>query len=284
MAGAGLLRVGVIGDPVAHSLSPALHQPSLDALGIPARYERWHTSADALPERVASLRAADALGASVTVPHKLAVMPLLDEIALLARDAGAVNTVVNRDGRLIGENTDVHGFAASLRESWGDTAFAAATALVLGAGGAALAVVLALHGLGVPAITVANRSEARARRLAADLGSVPIVVGGADRETLAETLRGVSILVNATSLGWNAGESPLELDLLAELPAGATVVDLTYRDTDLLVAARVLGLQTLDGLAMLVHQGAKALELWTGQAAPLAIMREAALRARGERA
>ncbi|MBA3414492.1 MAG: shikimate dehydrogenase [Chloroflexia bacterium] len=279
-----MLRVGVIGDPVAHSLSPALHQPSLDALGIPARYERWHTSADALPERVASLRAADALGASVTVPHKLAVMPLLDEIALLARDAGAVNTVVNRDGRLIGENTDVHGFAASLRESWGDTAFAAATALVLGAGGAALAVVLALHGLGVPAITVANRSEARARRLAADLGSVPIVVGGADRETLAETLRGVSILVNATSLGWNAGESPLELDLLAELPAGATVVDLTYRDTDLLVAARVLGLQTLDGLAMLVHQGAKALELWTGQAAPLAIMREAALRARGERA
>ncbi len=284
MTVAGLLRVGVIGDPVAHSLSPALHQPALDALGVPARYERWHTSAAELPRRIASLRATDALGASVTVPHKLAVMPLLDEIALSARDAGAVNTVVNRGGRLVGENTDVHGFAASLAESRGDASFESDAALVLGAGGAARAVVLGLHGLGVPAIAVANRSRTRARQLAGDLDAVPIAIAEMDRGALAAALQRTSILVNATSLGWKAGESPLDLDLLAELPAEAMVVDLTYRDTDLLMSARARSLKTLDGLAILVHQGAKALELWTRKPAPLAIMREAALRARAERA
>ncbi len=274
------MRVGVIGDPVAHSLSPALQQPALDALGVPARFERWHTSAAELPDRVASLRLADALGASVTVPHKVAVMRLLDEIAETARDAGAVNTVVNRDGRLVGENTDVHGFAASLGEVRSD--FGSYSALVLGAGGAARAVVLGLHGLGVPRITVANRSDERARHLAADLGSVPVDIIDAEGASLAAAIRRASILVNATSLGWTAGETPVDLDLLAALSGDALVVDLTYRETDLLVAARVGGLQALDGLAMLVHQGAKALELWTGKTAPLAIMREAALRARAE--
>src|SRR5689334_3977617 len=99
------LRIGVIGDPVAHSLSPAIHQPALDALGIPATFERWHTLAADLPARIAGLRAADALGASVTVPHKVETMALVDEVADAARRAGAVNTVVNRDGRLLGENT-----------------------------------------------------------------------------------------------------------------------------------------------------------------------------------
>lgn len=117
MSVAGLFRVGVIGDPVAHSLSPAIHQPALDALGIRASYERWHTSGDDLSVRIASLRSPETLGASVTVPHKVAVMPLLDEIARSASDAGAVNTVINREGRLVGENTDVYGFAASLAET-----------------------------------------------------------------------------------------------------------------------------------------------------------------------
>lgn len=284
MSVAGLFRVGVIGDPVAHSLSPAIHQPALDALGIRASYERWHTSGDDLPARIASLRSPETLGASVTVPHKVAVMPLLDEIARSASDAGAVNTIINREGRLVGENTDVYGFAASLAETWGNGTFGTNAALVLGAGGAARAVVLGLHGLGVRDITVVNRGQRRVRKLAADLRSVPVAIGDPEPDALAEALRRTSVLVNATSLGWKQGETPLSLDLVGNLPTRAIVVDLTYRDTDLLVAARADGYRTLDGLAMLVHQGAKALEMWTGKTSPLAVMREAALRARAGRA
>jgi shikimate dehydrogenase len=275
------LRLGVIGDPVAHSLSPALQQPALDALGVPARFERWHTPAADLPARIASLRLPDALGASVTVPHKVAVMPLVDEVAASARGAGAVNTVIRRDRRLIGENTDVYGFAAALREV--TDRFADATALVLGAGGAARAVVVALRELDVPEIMVANRGRSRAAALAADLADAPIRVIAADPAALRAALAETTILVNATSLGWQAGEAPLDVGLLAALPPSALVVDLTYRDTDLLIAARGRRLATLDGLPMLVHQGARALEFWTGRPAPLAVMRAAAERARAER-
>ena len=164
------LRLGLIGDPVAHSLSPAIQQPALDALGVPARYELWPTPVADLPARIAGLRTADVLGANVTVPHKLAVMALIDEVAPLARRAGAVNTIVNRAGRLVGENTDVPGFAASLAAVCPDPG--ERPALILGAGGAARAVLLALEGLGVAALAVANRDPERARRFAADEGEV----------------------------------------------------------------------------------------------------------------
>lgn len=277
------MRVGVIGDPVAHSLSPAIQQPALDALGVDARYERWHTAAADLPARLAGLRAADALGANVTVPHKLAVMPLLDEVSPLARRAGAVNTVVNvdRSGRLLGENTDVHGFAAALAEVCPEPT--GRRALLLGAGGAARAVVLALQGFGVAEIVIANRDPARAARIAADLSPIPLRLLPAGDAAIAGALPAITLLVNATSLGWHPGETPLPLDLLPTLPADCLVIDLTYRDTDLLLAARARALATLDGLPMLVHQGARALELWTGRPAPLAIMLDAARRARQER-
>ena len=275
------LRVGLIGDPVAHSLSPAIQQPALDALGIPARYALWQTPAAALPERIAGLRAPDALGANVTVPHKVAVIGLLDEVSPLARRAGAVNTIVNRDGRLLGENTDVHGFAAALGEVCPDAA--ARSVLILGAGGAARAIALALEGIGAASITVANRDPSRAHRLAADLAPTPIRVVANDPATLRDELGRATLLVNATSLGWHPAETPLPAALLAALPVDALVVDLTYRETDLLAAALERGLATLDGLSMLVHQGAHALELWTGQAAPVPVMFEAALRARAAR-
>ena len=277
-----LRRVGVIGDPVAHSLSPAIQQPALDALGVAARYELWHTPAAELSARIAGLRAPDVLGANVTVPHKLAVMALLDEVAPAARQAGAVNTIVNQHGRLRGENTDIHGFAASLGEACPDPA--ARRALLLGAGGAARAVVLALAGLGVAEIAVANRDPARARRLAADLAPAPVRLVGYDESTLRQEIGRAGLLINATSLGWHPGETPLPLDLLALAPDDALVVDLTYRETDLLRAAREHDLATLDGLAMLVHQGARALALWVGQPAPLAVMMDAARAARAARA
>ena len=279
--GGGPYRLGVIGDPVAHSLSPALHQPALDALGIPATYERWRTAASDIPARIRGLREPDVLGASVTVPHKIAVMPLLDEISPAAARAGAVNTIVNRDGQLFGDNTDIYGFGVTVAE-----ALAGARprmALVLGAGGAARAVALALEAAGIAEIVVANRDVDRAAKLASDLMPAPVRAAALSDALLADALPWAELLVNATSLGWHAGEIPIEETWLDKLPADAVVADLTYRDTDLLVAAAARGLRTADGLAMLVHQGARAFTLWTGQPAPVAAMLEAARSARDSR-
>jgi shikimate dehydrogenase len=268
----------VIGDPIAQSISPAMHQPAFDSVGISATYERWHTTETDLPARIESLRGSDTLGANVTVPHKLAVMKLVDEISPLAKRAGAVNTIVNRNGRLFGDNTDVYGFTTSLISACPDAPHR--RALVLGAGGAARAVVLGLDQIGVTAITIANRDVDRAERLASDLAPIMVETLCLDADLLPNAVQRAGFLVNATSLGWHRGEWPLAPTLLADLPAGAIVVDLTYRDTDLLIAARDRGWATLDGLPMLVHQGARSFELFTGQAAPIDIMMAAALRAR----
>jgi shikimate dehydrogenase len=278
------LRVGLIGDPVAHSLSPAIQQPALDALGIAADYELWPTASQDLPDRIASLRTPGVLGANVTVPHKVAAMALVDVVAPPARRAGAINTVILRDGNLVGDNTDIIGFAAALGAvqppEWREKK---PSALVLGAGGAARAVVLALGAMGIGSVTIANRSDERARHLVADLAPTQLQIVVAKGAGLSATLATTDLLVNATSLGWQPGESPLDAEVLASLPPTALVVDLTYRDTDLLRAARARGLQTLDGLSMLVHQAARSFEVWTGRRAPIEIMFDAAVRAREAR-
>jgi len=156
-------------------------------------------------------------------------------------------------------------------------------ALVLGAGGAARAVVLALEALGVSEIVVANRDAARATRLAVDLGAPSLRTVSLDEATLRRELPPAGLLVNATSMGWHAGEQPIDLALLALLPSDAVVADLTYRDTDLLLAAAERGLTVVDGLPMLVHQGARAFTLWTGYDAPLRTMLAAARNARAAR-
>jgi shikimate dehydrogenase len=274
----GPYRLGVIGDPVAHSLSPALHQPALDQLGIPAVYERWHTRAGDLKSRIATLRDPEILGASVTVPHKIAVMSMIDEVSPTARRAGAVNTIVNRGGTLFGDNTDIYGFGVTVSAALGGRT--TRVAMVLGAGGAARAVVLALEAAGVAEILVANRDDERARQLAQDLQPAPVRPMRLDGDFLSRALRGARLLVNATSLGWHPGETPIALSDLDLLPDGAVVADLTYRDTDLLLAAQARGLETTDGLPMLVHQGARAFELWTDFPAPVETMLAAARAAR----
>jgi shikimate dehydrogenase len=271
------MRLGVIGDPVAHSISPAMQQPALDALRVNATYERWQTSASELPERIDSLRRPEMLGANVTVPHKQAVMSLLDDVSPLAQQVGAVNTIVNRDGRLSGDNTDVYGFATALMEVCPDAA--SRRVVLLGAGGAARGVALALLQIGVPSITITNRNSERAQLLCDQLGLANLRSTAFADAPFADA----EILVNATSLGWHSGEIPIDSKALSALPDQALVVDLTYRDTDLLDAARARGLAALDGLGMLVHQGALAFQHFTGQPAPLDVMWDAARHARAPR-
>jgi len=282
MAQADRLRLGVIGDPVEHSISPAMQQPALDELGIRATYERWHTPLDELPARIESLRAPEVIGANVTVPHKEHVRPLVDEISDLARRAGAVNTISNHDGRLFGDNTDVYGLSHSLQLH--DDALNGCHAVVLGAGGAARAVVLALESVGADRICVLNRSLDRAQRLRDELAPAPVEAIDSATPAARDALRSARVIINATALGWKPGETPLDAVQLDLLQPGSLVVDSTYRDTDLLEAARPRGLRTLDGLEMLVFQGARSLEIWTGMQPPVDIMMSAAIAARAARA
>ena len=268
---------GVIGDPVAHSLSPHMHNAAFVALGIDATYELWETAVEDLPSRIASLRDGRMLGGNVTVPHKQAVMTLLDKVSGTARQIGAVNTIIRDGERLLGDNTDAYGFRQSIEATFPGTG--RESAVVLGAGGASRAVIVALREMGFGRIVLANRTHARAEALGNEFG-VDVV----SWETVADAaFPGASLLVNATSLGWH-DELPIDADALGRLPADALVMDLTYRETPLLRAAGERGFSTLDGLGMLIYQGARAFELWLGQPAPVDVMRGAVVAEQSRRA
>ena len=272
-------RLGLIGGPtVTHSISPPMQDAGLRAIGTSGTYERWPTEPDHIAERITTIRAPGVLGANVTVPHKEAVIPHLDGITPLASRVGAVNTLVRRGDRLIGDNTDVAGFAEALLVQTGS--LTGQTAIVLGAGGASRAVLAGLELLDVSRIIMANRTVGRAEDLIRDVGcrnaaAIPLTTGD-----LITVIPGAMVVVNATALGWQSGELPLDVELLGALRAGAHVTDLTYRDTDLLIAARAHGLSTSDGLEMLVRQGVEALRRWTGKQPPIDVMRAAAVAAR----
>lgn len=263
-------RAGVIGDPVEHSLSPHMHNPALGARGVDAVYELWPTTLSGLPDRIASLRLLGMLGANVTVPHKQAVMPLLDHLTDTAQTVGAVNTIIPSPDGLVGDNTDAYGFRSSIEEKFGPIPIR--SAVVLGSGGASRAVIVALREMEVESIVIANRTDAHAAALAQEFGAEMIPWG----EVATEAFPDAALLVNATSLGWH-DEIPIPVDDLRGLPPDAIVMDLTYRETPLLREAAVRGLRGLDGLGMLVHQGARAFELWTGIEAPVDVMRSAVL-------
>lgn len=272
-------RVGVIGNPVQHSLSPAFQQVAFDALGIDARYELWHTEDDELPSTIESLRQPDTFGANVTVPHKPRAFRLVDELSDRARRAGAVNTIVNRFGTLIGDNTDIPGFLAPLEQR--AFPFSEAKAVILGAGGAARGLVVALLSVRCDQIVIANRTVSRAEALRDDLD--PSIQATGLGEDLSEELRDAWLLVNSTAMGWDEDELPITRDQIALLRTDAIVYDLTYRDTAFLTTAAAAGHETIDGLPMLVHQGAESFRLWTGQEPPLDQMWQAAVEARAER-
>lgn len=278
------LRIGLIGDPVAHSYSPRFQQAALNILGIPARYELWHTPADQLVERVRSLCDQDCLGANVTIPHKEAVLPLLDKIDPLAARIGAVNTIVHRDDYLYGYNTDAQGLIRALHEHGlgqmgknGQVSLKGTTAVLLGAGGAARAASFGLVEAGIERLIILNRHLERAQLLAAEVQQNydGPVFSLSDPNFLIP--HPASIIVNATSLGLHGDVSPLPPEVLARFDADTFVYDMIYNpsQTYLLCQANAMRLRTANGLSMLLHQGALSFSLWFDHPAPLEVMRSA---------
>jgi shikimate dehydrogenase len=259
-------RLAVLGYPVGHSRSPAMHSAALAELGLGEEwsYEAIEVAPDAFEARVRAMPGEGFVGANVTVPHKGAALTLADELSETAREIGAANTLVFTDGEVRAENTDAEGFLRSLPGSPADK-----RALVLGAGGAARAIVWALLREGAE-VEVWNRTELRSQNLCEELGG----------EVVAEPDQAAyDLIVNTTVVGLG-GEDPF-----AELPLAAaafapsqTVVDMVYggEPTALLRAADAAGATTVDGIEILVQQGALSLETWTGRPAPLETMRAAA--------
>lgn len=274
-------HVGLIGYPLGHSVSPAFQQAAFNHYGMDWRYNRWETPPDQVGEFITLLRSGDRVGSNVTVPHKQAVVPLLDALDDTAAAIGAVNTIVREpDGRLRGYNTDCTGFVRALREQGGFLP-AGKNVLLLGAGGSARAVVYALLKAEVGTLGIANRTLARAEavaqsfaRLAAEQ-AVALYTVDEDSAHFDEALLQAHLVVNSTSIGmWHGpaeGRSPLDGHALRP---GALIYDLVYNpeQTPLLLQAQAAGCPTLGGLAMLVYQGAEAFERWTGKPAPIEVM------------
>jgi shikimate dehydrogenase len=256
-------RLGVLGWPVSHSRSPAMHNAALAALGLRDwHYQRLPVPPELFDETVRALPAAGFVGANVTIPHKEAALALADEATPAARAIGAANTLTFAQGAIHAANTDAPGLLAAL-----PAPPAGQVALVLGAGGSARAAAYALREAGAARVVVWNRTPERAARLAADLG-----VEAVDRPIAAD------LLVNCTSVGLADGEFktlPVGADSLGNY---ATVADLVYRagGTGLVAEARRRGCAVVDGLEILVRQGALSLQAWTGLEAPIDAMRDGA--------
>ncbi|WP_312524606.1 shikimate dehydrogenase [Paracoccus sp. (in: a-proteobacteria)] len=254
---------GVIGWPIAHSRSPRLHGHWLQRYGIKGHYVPLPVRAEHLAEVLRTLPKAGFVGVNVTLPHKEAVLALADVVTDRAALIGAANTLIFRpDGKIHADNTDGYGFIANLRQNAPDWRPEAGTAAVIGAGGAARAVVASLLDAGVQELRIANRTRLRAEQIRAEFGARVVVYDWAEAGNMLE---GVGTAVNATSLGMD-GKAALRVPLDA-LPSSALATDLVYTplDTPFLLEARERGCRTVDGLGMLLHQAAPGFERWFGQ-------------------
>jgi shikimate dehydrogenase len=281
--------IGVIGYPLKHSVSPDFQQAALDYYKLDIRYEAREVKVADLLSAIIRLRQPRNLGANITAPYKETTLHLIDEVDNFASLVGAVNTIVNRDGKLVGFNTDAYGFLKALND---DAKFEPENkrAVVLGAGGVARAVALALLQEKVSSLIICNRTLEKAGGLADSLAkqatnnktSTEISAVLWQGSKLAEELQNCHLIVNCTSLGMKGSsheeESPLASDLI---PKDALVYDLVYNppETPLLRMAREAGANTIGGLPMLVYQGAASFKIWTGREAPLDIMFSAARQA-----
>jgi shikimate dehydrogenase len=268
----------IIGYPLGHSLSPVIHSAGFKALGLDVTYEAWPVPPEDLPTAVERVRDAAMLGMSVTIPHKQAVMALLDEVDPAAVAIGSVNTIVKRDGRLIGHNTDKDGFIRPLRNAGCDPA--GLRALVLGVGGSERAVAYGLVEAGVASITLAGRRPDRVHAAAQHLRTsmsrqTPVREVVWSAEELIAAAAEADLIVNCTPIGMRhtreEHESPLPESALRP---GMWVYDIVYNplETELLHLARNAGAGAIAGLEMLVYQAAAQQLLWTGKEPPIDIM------------
>jgi len=273
-------RVVLIGHPVAHSLSGAMHQAAFDSLGIDATYEFWDRPPMELADAVGGLRGDDFLGANVTIPHKERVVPLMDRMTEEAHATGAVNTITREGKRLVGHNTDVPGFKIALDKLVGKQKMPR-YAVVLGAGGGARAVVHGLITLGFQRVIVFNRHLHRAEGLVKHFGRsaahMELRAMPWHESIIEAELAKTKVLINATSIGLTSDLSPIPAEILQP---NLLVLDLIYAQTRLLRDAKSAGAAVADGEVMLLNQGAAAFTLWTGQAAPLDVMQAALAAAR----
>jgi len=263
---------GIVGCPVEHSLSPLMQNVAFREAGIDAVYVPFKVEPNNLKSAVEGLKYLNVKGFNVTVPHKERIVEFLDFLSEEAEVLGAVNTVKNEDGKLTGYNTDVEGFARSLKEEGVDVK--GKRVLMFGAGGAAKAVGYALLKEGVKFLNVVNRSFARAKELGDLLGKYGnVLVYPLKEGTVEVLLKETDVIVNATSVGLKPSDP--ELFDYSKIPQGITVVDIIYNppETPLLMAAKERNCKVVNGLGMLVHQGAKAFEIWTGRGAPVESMK-----------
>jgi len=274
-----LKKAYILGHPLGHSLSPIMHNAAFKHLGIDAKYCKKDILATDLPKTIDLLRQKDVFGANVTIPYKLAVMPFMDSLSEAATAIGAVNTIVNNSGKLLGHNTDASGYLRALQENAG---FEAEGKLVvmLGAGGAARAVAYSLLKTGVEVLYIHNRTFEKAKSLAKEfkfLGNIKAI----NKTELKEKIRACDLLINTTSVGMKHNAKDPKIAAVEVLPNSGFVSDIVYRPakTKLLADAEKLGLATQNGLAMLVYQGAQAFEMWLKQEAPVEVMFAAALQA-----
>lgn len=262
MSRENLMRAGVMGWPVNHSRSPLLHGYWLKKYGISGSYEHIPSEPEKFETDLRALAAGGWRGMNVTIPHKEAALKLADEVTDRARAIGAANTIVVKDdGRISADNTDAFGFIENLKDGAGDAWNPSNPALVLGAGGAARAVLYALLEANVPMIVLANRTKARAENLAAEFGPKIQVV---DFEKAETTLSEAGLIVNTTSLGMK-GQPPLELDF-SQVRSDAVATDIVYTPlmTPFLNQAEAAGLTIVDGLGMLMHQARPGFAAWFG--------------------
>lgn len=254
---------GVIGDPIAHSMSPAIHNDAFDQEQMDAVYHHFHVTPECLQDAVKGMKAIGVSGFNVTIPHKTAIIPLLDEVDELAQAIGAVNTVVYRDGRYIGYNTDGKGFYKALAEEIsGD--LASKKTLIIGAGGAARAIYFTLVKEGVKQVDIANRTKERAETL---ISECPY-----DKQSTALTMleaeaniKAYDLIIQTTSIGMSPKVDDTPLDVTA-IKASAFVSDIIYNPlkTKILMEAEQSGAKTQNGLGMFVNQAALAFQIWTG--------------------
>jgi shikimate dehydrogenase len=278
------LQLAVLGDPVAHSASPPMHMAALRSCGLAHAYGRLHIKPEELEETTLLLAQSGFLGVNLTIPHKTAILPLLDHIDPHARIMGAVNTVSFQNGRTSGFNTDGRGLVRAIAEDFG-VQLGALRVMILGAGGGAgraIAIQCAIEGC--PQMTLVNRTRQKAEVLAAEVRSLALEQGttsrvamlGNDAPDLADFARETDLIIQCSSLGMQEHDaSPRPSQMLRP---GLLVYDTIYsRETQLILDARDRGARTANGLSMLLHQGALAFEIWFHRAAPVDAMRSALL-------